>query len=139
MPADIDRRFGKYNLPDHGTLIANIVRWIAQENIPLVVEGRGLIDCNIYRQGDAVIIHVVNLTSAGTWRQPVDEFIPIGPLKVSVKLPGRGATGSARLLVSGETLETRAFDGWCGFAIRSITDHEVVVIGPQPDAGARQA
>ncbi len=128
MPADIDRRFGKYNLPDHGTLIANIVRWAAQENIPLIVEGRGLIDCNLYRQQNKVIIHIVNLTSAGTWRQPVDEFIPVGPLKVSVRLPGPSSAGSARLLVSGETLETRAVDGWCSFTVRSITDHEVVVI-----------
>jgi hypothetical protein len=87
MPADIDRQYGRYNLPDHGTLISNLVRWVSKENIPLVVEGRGLIDCHVYHQQDTVILHIVNLTSAGTWRQPVDEFIPIGPLKFSVKFP----------------------------------------------------
>ena len=128
MPADIDRRYAKYNLPDHGTLISNLVRWVSKENIPLVVEGRGLVDCHIYRQQDTAIIHIVNLTSAGTWRQPVDEFIPVGPLKVSVKLPGRIRARSLRFLVSGETLEAADDDGWCRFTVRSITDHEVVVI-----------
>jgi hypothetical protein len=101
---------------------------VSKENIPLVVEGRGLVDCHVYHQQDTVILHIVNLTSAGTWRQPVDEFIPIGPLKVSVKLPGHGPVSSLRMLVSGETLKTCAINGWCDFTVRSITDHEVVVI-----------
>jgi len=129
MPADLDRRFGKYNLPDHGTLLSNIVRWVSKEDVPLIVEGRGLVDCNIYHQQDTAIIHIVNLTSAGTWRQPVDEFIPVGPLQISVKVPGRRAARSLRFLVSGESFEARAVDGWCRFSVRSILDHEVVVIG----------
>jgi hypothetical protein len=32
------------------------------------------------------------------------------------------------MLVSGETLKTSAINGWCDFTVRSITDHEVVVI-----------
>jgi hypothetical protein len=129
MPADIDRQYGRYNLPDHGTLISNLVRWVSKENIPLVVEGRGLVDCHVYHQQDTVILHIVNLTSAGTWRQPVDEFIPIGPLKFSVKLPGQGPVRSLRYLVTGEILKASAVDGWCNFTVRSIVDHEVVVIG----------
>lgn len=128
MPADIDRRYARYNLPDHGTLVSNLVRWVSKDDVPLVVEGRGLVDCNIYRQQDATIIHIVNLTSAGTWRQPVDELIPVGPLKFSVKLSGDHPAGSLRFLVSGETLKTHVVNGWCGFTVRSITDHEVVVI-----------
>lgn len=128
MPADLDRRYAKYNLPDHGTLIANLVRWVSKDNIPLAVDGPGLIDCHIYNQENTVIIHIVNLTSAGTWRQPVDEFIPVGPLEISVKAPGQDPVRSVRSLVSGETLKARALDGWCHFTVNSITDHEVVVI-----------
>jgi hypothetical protein len=129
MPADIDRQYGKYNLPDHGTLIANIVRWVARDNIPLIVEGPGLVDCHLYRQQDTVIIHIVNLTSAGTWRQPVDELIPVGPLHVAIKSPGPDRARSLRFLVAGETLKTGAVNGWFRFTVSSITDHEVVVIG----------
>ena len=35
MPADIDRQFARYNLPDHGKLLANIIRWASKDNIPL--------------------------------------------------------------------------------------------------------
>lgn len=87
LPADLNRQFGRYNLPDHGNLLANLTRWAAKDDIPLAVECAGLIDCNMYRQPGRLILHLVNLTSAGTWCQPVDEFIPIGPVKVRVKLP----------------------------------------------------
>ena len=79
MPADLDRQYAKFNLPDHGNLIANIVRWVSDENIPIKVECRGMVDINMYRQSGKLIIHIVNLTSAGTWRQPVDEYIGTCP------------------------------------------------------------
>ena len=41
LPADLDRRFGRDNLPDHGNLLANLVRWAARDNLPLQVEGAG--------------------------------------------------------------------------------------------------
>ena len=74
-------------LPDHANLLANLVRWTASDNIPLSVQGPGLIDCHLYQQQGRLILHLVNLTSSGTWRSPIDELIPIGPLKVKVKLP----------------------------------------------------
>jgi hypothetical protein len=38
LPADIDRRYAREHLPDHARLIANIVRWVANETVPLAVE-----------------------------------------------------------------------------------------------------
>jgi len=87
LPADLDRRFARDNLPDHGNLLANLARWAAKDDISLTVEGAGLIDCHLYHQPGRLILHLVNLTSAGTWRQPVHELIAIGPLQVRLKLP----------------------------------------------------
>ena len=128
MPADIDRQFGRYNLPDHGNLLANLVRWAASDNIPLSVECAGLIDCNIYRKKDSLILHLVNLTSAGTWRQPVDEYIPVGPVKVRIRLPSGAKAGNVRLLVSEQVINCTIKNGWSEFIIASITNHEVVIL-----------
>jgi hypothetical protein len=128
MPADIDRQFGRYNLPDHGNLLANLIRWVAKDDIPLTVECAGLIDCNIYHQRGRLILHLVNLTSAGTWRQPVDEFIPIGPVKVRIRLPEDVQGKSLQLLVSGQKISAALEKGWVNFTINSISDHEVAVI-----------
>lgn len=128
VPADIDRQFGRSNLPDHGNLIASIVRWAVKGNLPLTVHGAGLVDCHLYQQPGKLVLHIVNLTSAATWRQPLDELIAIGPLRVTVKL-SKGVTGkSLRSLVSGGNIASRISNGSIEFEIKSIPDHEVVVI-----------
>jgi hypothetical protein len=128
MPADLDRRFARENLPDHGDLLANMVRWAAGERIPLAVEGRGLVDCHLYAQPGRLVLHVVNLTSAGTWRAPVDELIPVGPIKVRVRLPEGVRGKSVRLLVNGGAPSAAVAGGWCAFELKQVLDHEVAVI-----------
>jgi hypothetical protein len=129
LPADIDRRFARENLPDHGDLLANLVRWAAADRIPLRIEGRGLVDCNAYTQPGRVIVHIVNLTSAGTWRAPIDELIPVGPFSIKVRLP-KGVDGKRiRLLVAGGVGSASLENGWASFELKSILDHEVVVLG----------
>jgi hypothetical protein len=130
LPADIDRRFEQGNIPDHGDLLANLVRWAAKDSIPLEVQGPGLIDCHLYRQQSRLVLHLVNLTSAGTWRAPVEELIAVGPLTVKVKMP-EGVPGNNRLLlaVSGVTATPiRRQGGWAQFEVKSILDHEVAVL-----------
>ncbi len=128
MPADIDRRFARDNLPDHGNLLANLVRWAAKDNLPLAVDGPGLLDCHLYRQPGRLILHLVNLTNAGTWRQPVHELIPLGPLRVRVKVP-QGLRGkSVQLLVSGRRITAKIVNGWSQFQMDSVLDHEVAVV-----------
>ena len=128
LPADIDRRFAIDNLPDHGDLLANLVRWAAGGKLPLEVTGRGLIDCELYQQAGRVILHIVNLTSAGTWRAPVHELIPIGPLQVKVRVPQGVQPKTLKMLVSGENRTAVAENGWVQFEVKSVLDHEVVIL-----------
>jgi hypothetical protein len=127
LPADIDRRYARERLPDYGRLLANLVRWAADGQLPVEVEGPGMLDCNAYIQPSRVIAHVVNLTSTG-W-MPVDELIPVGPLKLRVKLPDGVRGQSAKLLVAARSrpaMQVKA--GWAEVRIDSVLDHEVVVI-----------
>jgi hypothetical protein len=126
--ADIDRRYALMNLPDHGDLLANIVRWAAADSIPLRLNGPGLLDCHLYRQPGRMVLHLVNLTSAGTWRAPAEELIPVGPHQVSVRL-AQGVSGRrVRLLASQRETNAAVQNGWCSFEVRSVTDHEVALI-----------
>jgi hypothetical protein len=133
LPADIDRCYGRDHLPDHAQLLANLLRWAADGRIPLSVEGTGLIDCHLYRQPGRLILHLVNLTNPGAWRAPVSEFVPVGPLRVRVRLPSdmRAAAEEgllAHYLVSDEVAPAVVTDGWAGFEVLTVVDHEVVVI-----------
>jgi hypothetical protein len=129
LPADLDRRYTHENLPDHADVLANLARWSSGGRIPLEVHGTGLVDCHLYRQPGRVILHLVNLISAGTWRGPIDELIPIGPLQVKVKLPADVKPRNAQLLVAGRTTPAAVAQGWATFDVKSILDHEVAVIG----------
>lgn len=128
IPADFDKQFGRFNHPDHGNLLANIIRWAIKDDLPLSVEGAGLVDCHLYQQPGRMILHIVNLTSASTWRQPLDELIAIGPLKVRVKLPKSISGRNLEMLVSNNKPVATVSDGYGVFEIKSISDHEVIVI-----------
>ncbi len=128
LAADLDRRFAIDNFPDHGNLLANLVRWAAKDNMPLEVRGAGLIDCSLYRQANRLVLHVINLTSAGTWRAPIHEFIPIGPLQFKVQLPPGVSAKTARTQVANQQLALANEGGAVRFELKSILDHELVII-----------
>jgi hypothetical protein len=128
LAADLDRRYSRELLPDHANLLANLIRWAGRDSIPLDVQGPGLIDCHLYQQQGKLILHLVNLTNSGTWRAPIDELIPIGPVQVKVKLPEGVPGRSARLLVSSGSIPVAATQGWAEFTVKSILDHEVIVL-----------
>jgi hypothetical protein len=76
-----------------------------------------------------LILHLVNLTSAGAWRQPVHELIPVGPLEVRVQRPADVRGKRVRLLVTGKADAARTLANWSHLHVRSVLDHEVVVLG----------
>jgi hypothetical protein len=128
MPADVDRRYAREHLPDHARLLANVVRWATADDLPLSIEGTGLIDCHLYEQPGRMILHMVNLTSEATWRAPLEELIRVGPFTVHMRLPTAQARPGARLLVSGIERPVSVSAGSATITIDSILDHEVIVL-----------
>jgi hypothetical protein len=128
LAADVDRCFGRDGQPDHADLLANLVRWTAGEEIPLSVEGSGVVDCHLYEQPGRLVLHLVNLTNSGVWSMPLQESVPVGPLKVRLRVP-EDLGGSVRFLVARREAEPSVRDGWLDFEIPSIRDHEVIVVG----------
>jgi hypothetical protein len=127
LAADLDRCYAREGLPDHGRLLANLARWVVGDRLPFQVLGPGLIDCHLYRQPGRRILHLVNLT--GTEERPLHELVRVGPLEVRLRTAaGRGTPARARLLVAGDTVETRLEGGWHILFVPSVLDHEVIVI-----------
>lgn len=128
LAADLDRRFARDNLPDHGDLLANLIRWAARDQVPVEVRGPGLLDCHLYRQQDRLILHIINLTSTGAWRAPVHELIPVGPLQIRFRLPEGVQGHRARLLVSRGDAAVSRQGGWAAVEVASIAEHEAIVL-----------
>jgi hypothetical protein len=128
LPADIDRRYVKNFLLDHGNLLANIVRWATAERSGFELHGPGLIDCHVYRQPGRMIVHLINLTNAGVSRAPLEEFVPVGPFKLGMTLAEDVLGRGVECLVSGAKPSISISQSWASVEIASILDHEVLVI-----------
>jgi hypothetical protein len=96
--------------------------------VPLEVSGPGLLDCHLYRQPGRLILHVANLTNEASCRAPIEELIPVGPLRVRVKLDADLRGNRAECLVMGRRLAVGMKQGWAEFEIPRVEDHEVIVL-----------
>ncbi|HEY9155234.1 MAG TPA: Tat pathway signal protein, partial [Opitutaceae bacterium] len=137
FPADVDRRYAREYLPDLGNLLANAVRWLVEDQLPLRIEGPGLIDAHLYRQSNRVVFHLLNLTSAGTWRAPVEELVPLGPYRISIRLPENFRFERVRSLSGtndGETVDAKEAEGFVQFTLPTLLDHHVYTIEAKASA-----
>lgn len=124
---DVDRCYGRTYLPDLGDLLANAVKWAADDKLPLKVVGPGYLDCKLYRLDDRLIIHVLNLSGANQNPGYLEEFLPVGPIFVSFKTDGL-QTKTAKLRVSGREVTLSRDNSWITVRIDSVTDHELVIL-----------
>ena len=130
FPGQMGRLFWELSLPDHLLLISNAVKWAAFDQMPVSVEGPGLVDVHAYWQGEANIqVHLVNLTNPDTWKTPIHELIPIGEQRLKVQLPEGKEVKQIKSLVSGHIIPgSTDSSNLLLFSVPIITDHEVVVI-----------
>jgi hypothetical protein len=128
LPADLDRRYARDNLPDHGNLLANIMRWACRDEFPFTVEGPGLVSCDLYEQPGRLILHILNLTSTAAWRAPMEELVPVGPFRIRIR-PRPGVRGaSVDLRVARQPARVTSTGGSVAFEIPLIHDHELGII-----------
>ena len=127
FPWDIDRTFWEVMSQDHGILLANAVRWAANEEQPLQVEGAGVVDVALWKQASSVTAHLVNLSNPMMMKGPFREILPIGPQKVRVRLQGVKARG-VRFLVSEAKPQWRQNGAWVETTTPPLSLHEVVAI-----------
>ena len=78
---------------------------------PAVVEGPGVIDVTVWRQRDSMTVHLVNLTNPMMMKGPLREVIPIGPQRVSVRLPAGARPKKVQLLTAGKTIDYKLMGG----------------------------
>lgn len=128
FPWDIDRTFWEVMSQDHGIVLANAVRWAANEEQPLRVQGPGILDVALWKQQSSVTVHLVNLSNPMMLKGPFREILPIGPQKVRLKLPEGAKARDVRYLVSEVRAEWRQSGAWIETTTPPIGLHEVVAV-----------
>jgi hypothetical protein len=110
---------------DHGRLLANAVRWAANEPQPLTVDGPGLVDIALWRQASSLTAHIVNLTNPYAMKGPMREVLPVGPQTVRVRCP---RPKRARWLVAGTQAGIRYAGGQAEAVTPPVGLHEVLAL-----------
>ncbi len=128
FPWDIDRTFWEVLCVDHFKLLRNAVQWATNEAPPVTVTGPGLLDTTAWRNRDAIVIHLVNLTNPMAMKGPYREFIPVGEQTVTVRLPEGARAKKVHLLVAGTTPRVHHHGSELAVTVPSVLDHEVVAI-----------
>jgi hypothetical protein len=128
FPWDIDRTYWEVLCVDHFKLLRNTVEWATNEKPSVEVEGPGLVEVTAWRDRNAVVIHLVNLSNAMTMKGPFREFTPIGEQTVRVRLPEGLVAKRTHLLVAEKSPQVEGSGSELTIHVPSILDHEVVAI-----------
>jgi hypothetical protein len=73
-------------------------------------------------------VHLVNLTNPMMMKGPLRETIPVGPLRVRVRVPDGAKAGAVRLLTAGTSVRVQQVSGSLTLTVPSVELHEVIAI-----------
>ncbi len=124
---DIDRRYCQYNIGDHGELLAQAVRYALQGRDVLKVEGKGYLDCRLYRQESRLVLHMINLSGANQLPGLLEEEYTVGPFEVSVRAEDFPVE-QAELRCRGEKVSVEYKNGWITFKVEHIDSQELIIM-----------
>ncbi|KQX34929.1 hypothetical protein ASD04_16250 [Devosia sp. Root436] len=126
VPWNIGEVFWTYLAPDQGRLIANAVKWALGKAPQIEIEGRGVFDVALHEGEEGRALCLLNLTNPMMMKGPLRETWPVGPLKVTIEVPGGRQVGKARLLVAGRDVPFELVDGRAVVDVPGLETMEVV-------------
>jgi hypothetical protein len=105
---------------DHGSLIANAVKWALRDQPRIRIDGPGLIDVAVRESDEGMAIALVNLSNPMAMRGPIRQTLPVGRQRVEVRLPEGAVAARGRLLVSDRDADVDIRDGYAAVEIPEI-------------------
>ena len=127
LPWDIDRTYWEILNADHGALLGNAAAWAAGE-LPVTVQGPGILDVALWRQERSLTVHMVNLTNPYMLKGPMRQVCPVGEQCIRLRLPEGCAVGDVRLLGGGTLGPMQVADGVLDATISGVAEHEVLAV-----------
>lgn len=128
FPGDIERT---YWLTGHGDLLRllhNTIRWVSHDERMVHVDGAGLIEMFCWETSPGYAIHLLNYTNSGAQHGWLRSVNPLGPQKVTMRLPSGIEVKSVELLKAGQSPSFRFRNQMLQFTVASLEDYEVAAI-----------
>ncbi len=128
FPGDIARTSWRSGNPDLSHLLINSVRWLLGGQLPVSVQGEGMMELFAWETEPGYSLHVLNYTNPHMTKPFVREFYRIGPLHVELKMPGGKHISTVKALKLGRELPFTQAAGRVTFELPSVRDYEVVAL-----------
>ena len=128
FPADLDRTFWEVLAVEHLRLLGNAVTWATNQQSPVEVTGKGVLDLSIWAQKDSLAIHLVNLTNPMMMKGPLREINPVGMQKARIEIPSGRQVTDVKLLVARTSPVTSRSGNVLLVEVPSIDVHEVIAV-----------
>jgi hypothetical protein len=131
FPGDIEATMWLSGHTDLSLLLQNAIRWVAGEDAPVTIEGKGLIEAFAWETEPGFAVHVLNYTNPNAHRGWVREFYPIGEQTVQFRLPARRRVTRIELLRAERDIPFHAAGDSVEFTIPSIESYEVAALSAE--------
>jgi len=125
---DMDATYWRLDNPDIGRLLVNTVRWQLNGDVPVSVDGDGLMEVIGWQTRPGYAIHLLNYNGPNAFRGHMRKLIPLGQQIIRVTLPSARPVSSVRLLRAGATASFKQTDRTIEVSVPSVDLHEVVVL-----------
>jgi hypothetical protein len=128
FPGDIERT---YWLTGHGDLLRllhNAIRWVSHDESVVHVDGAGLIEMFCWETSPGYAIHLLNYSNPSAQHGWLRSINPLGPQKVTMRLPSGINVKSVELLKAGQSPLFGFQNQILQFTITSLEDYEVAAI-----------
>jgi len=128
FPGDIERTLWRSGHTDLARLLQNAIRWAAGPNPPVTIQGEGVVETFAWETGAGFAVHVLNYTNPAMHKGWIRHFYPIGPQRVTMRLPAGRQVTRVELLRAGSDLPFQATADAIEFTIPQVLDYEVAAL-----------
>lgn len=128
FPGDVEATMWVSGHTDLSRLLQNAIRWVAGDEPPMTIEGKGLVEAFAWETEPGYAVHLLNYTNPNAHRGWVREFYPIGEQRVRFRLPVGKRITRVELLRAERDIPFHATGNAIEFTIPKIESYEIAAL-----------
>ena len=125
---DVERTYWLTGHNDLLRLIHNTLRWLAQNERMVTVEGDGFVEMFCWETAPGYAVHLLNYTNPNAFHGWMQSVTKLGPQRISMKLPENVRAKKVELLRAEQAIPFDVRGQQLQFTVPEVADYEVAAI-----------
>ena len=128
IPGDIERTYWITGHSDLLRLLHNAIRWVSHDERVVTVDGDGLMEVFCWETSPGYAVHLLNYNTPNAFHGWVKDASPVGPQRVTMRLPNGVSVKSVELLRSEQKPVFAFRNQTVQFTVPGVEEYEVAAI-----------